>query len=436
MKKFIAIVFTALVASLYYFPFEFYAFPGYNTKKVMAAVGVLVCLFKLMKKGDTEVPRNLIPLFLGAAVVSLVGLVSMTINRTIDDAYSGYLSSMAVWLSAAFVVCCLIKAVHGKVTVEIVCNYIIIVCLFQCITSQMIDNMPAFQKFVDTYINVDQRTLHRIDRLYGIGASLDVAGIRFSVCLIMITYLLRRHASELSITSILLYVASYIIIVVLGSMIARTTYVGVAMSAALLVCMIDYKGAIVISRKAAGVMAALLVLIGVFVAIGVYEYNHNPTARHLLRFAFEGAFNYFETGNYRIASNETLKSMIVFPESFKTWVIGDGYFSNPYWSDPNYLWQGQNRRGFYMGTDIGYLRFIFYFGVIGLLAFSWFLWKATKTCMELIPGDAILFLFILLAGFVIWLKVSTDIFLALALFICVGNMQDPPPEEDTEEIEE
>lgn len=79
-----------------------------------------------------------------------------------------------------------------------------------------------------------------------------------------------------------------------------------------------------------------------------------------------------------------------------------------------------------MGTDIGYCRFIFYFGIIGLLAFSYFFIQVAKECIVSLKEYKLLILFILLLGFVIWLKVATDVFLVFALFLCVANMQ---PEE-------
>lgn len=85
-----------------------------------------------------------------------------------------------------------------------------------------------------------------------------------------------------------------------------------------------------------------------------------------------------------------------------------------------------------MGTDIGYLRFIFYFGLIGLLAFSHFFIIVAKECIELLPKYKIMVLFILLLGFVIWMKVSTDVFAIFALLLCVGNMQDDPQQLETE----
>ncbi len=77
-----------------------------------------------------------------------------------------------------------------------------------------------------------------------------------------------------------------------------------------------------------------------------------------------------------------------------------------------------------MGTDIGYLRFIFYFGLTGLLAFSTFFVTSAKVCIAKLPEYKLLVLFILLLGFVIWLKVATDVFLVFALLLCVGNMRD------------
>lgn len=425
------ILVTFCFTSMFYFPFEFYFLPGKNVKMLMAALGIVVCAFYLIKRRSLILEKNLIPLFVLAGLVSVTGLFSMTYNGTIDDAYSGYIISMAVWLSAAFVVCNLIRFTHGEINIEFLCNYIIAVCVFQCITAIMIDTMPDFQKFVDTYINVDQKTLHELKRLYGIGANLDVAGTRFSACLIMITVQILRQKDYISPLKLISYFISFAIITVLGSMIARTTYVGVLLS-------VGYAGITIIigasnssgnlSKSAQRLTGYLLGIVAVSILFFTFEYNTNENIRHWLRFAFEGFFNLVENGSYSVASNEVLMDMYVFPETLKTWVIGDGYFSNPYWSDPNYIWQSQNIRGYYMGTDVGYLRFIFYFGVIGLMAFMVFLCKACATCIAKCKEYTMLFIFILLANFVIWLKVATDLFLVFALFICTVNMM--PDEED------
>ena len=77
----------------------------------------------------------------------------------------------------------------------------------------------------------------------------------------------------------------------------------------------------------------------------------NPEFYELTRFAFEGFFSLAEKGEWEVASNEMLKNMIVYPDEFKTWMIGDGYFLNQRY-DPNYIGDA-TEGGFYMGTDIG-----------------------------------------------------------------------------------
>lgn len=74
-----------------------------------------------------------------------------------------------------------------------------------------------------------------------------------------------------------------------------------------------------------------------------------------------------------------------------------------------------------MGTDVGYLRFLFYFGVLGLIIFSFFMFWAGKINIKKFKYERDLLWLLLLIHFIIWLKVSTDIFLIFALFLLVNQ---------------
>ena len=113
--------------------------------------------------------------------------------------------------------------------------------------------------------------------------------------------------------------------------------------------------------------------------------------------------------------------MIVWPESVRTWIIGDGYFDNPA-SDPNFL--GEVTKGYYRGTDIGYLRYIFYFGIIGLSALIAVFMKSTKICIDHFKGYKFLFLLMLASNLICWFKVSSDAFAVFAPFLCLAFMED------------
>jgi hypothetical protein len=156
-------------------------------------------------------------------------------------------------------------------------------------------------------------------------------------------------------------------------------------------------------------------IILLFTPIIIYLYKTNESAYDLLRFGFEGFFNWIETGKWTTGSTEILKTMWVLPDNIKTWMIGDGYFNNP-----NAV---VDDIPFYMNTDIGYCRFIFYCGIIGFIVFASFFVYLTVACYKKYPKERHLFLLLLVLVFVVWAKVSTDIFLVYAIFIAMKNVQ-------------
>ena len=155
--------------------------------------------------------------------------------------------------------------------------------------------------------------------------------------------------------------------------------------------------------------------------ISVFLYQTDAEVRENFRFAFEGFFSLAETGKWNVHSNEILKDMFVLPDSFKTWVIGDGYMENPYHLDPYYI--GPKWGGYYMATDVGYLRFIFYFGVIGLGIFCGYFIKLGQILMNRFKREHLIFFILVSLNFVFWLKVSTDIFVFYALFLMIGEQE-------------
>ena len=419
MLKYILTLITGIAVSFYYFPFEFSFLPGINTKMALAVLGLAIILIQWAKKKDTFVNKNVFAIIFASSIVSLIGFVAVVLNNTPDYAYATYTVSMAVWLSAAYAVCSILRYVHGSLTVENITAYLTFVCVFQCVMALIIDSNAAIKTFVDTYVLQDQVLLTELERIYGIGAYLDIAGVRFSACLILLTFVINKNKDMMSNWQMATGVVAYVVIAVVGNMIARTTIVGVCLS--LMYAFLTFRPNRV-SNSFFRLLKVGLVVLLVALPLSVYLYNNNSQFHELSRFAFEGFFNLFENGEWKVDSNEKLKTMIVYPDNVKTWIIGDGYFSNPYRTDPTYV--GYQPGGYYMGTDIGYLRFIFYFGIVGLLAFAVFFIITARKCMTVLPEYKLLILFILFLGFVIWLKVATDVFIVFALLLCVGNLRD------------
>ena len=419
MIRIISVFFTIVLTSLYFFPFELKAFPGVNTKMMMAVLGSIILLCHMAQRRSLSFGRDMFELLFLASAVSLIGLVSIVYNATPDTAYASYIVSMLVWLSAAYGVCSIIEIVHGQCTLRLLCTYLAAVCVVQCALALLIDTYPAFKQMVDAHIEQGQHFLNmkKVHRLYGIGASLDVAGIRFSTALIMIIYLLVSPKYDKRWYHYLLYLLAFVFISVAGNIIARTTIVGLVLALAYLGWITISNLQNLISRRL-HVWRWLVLALVMCIPVLIYIYRASPSFQKDMRFGFEGFFALAEKGPWEVSSNETLKTMYVYPESTKTWVIGDGYFSNPRDVDPNFV--GKVTGGYYMGTDVGYLRFIFYFGVVGLAAFMLFFVSTARCCMRLFVDDKVLILLFLLSNFIIWFKVSTDIFLVFALFLCMG----------------
>lgn len=428
MKNVILVALTIILTSFYYFPFEFTFLPGYNTKMLLAGAGLVVLLFRLAQGQKASVDKDLFLLSAFAAVVSLCGVFSVIWNGTQDYTYASYLVSMWVWLGGAYTVVSIIRAVHGRASIFLLGNYVIAVCAIQCVLAIAIDTYPLIRNWVESFYS-DAVYYAEKDRLYGIGAALDVAGMRFSAALVMIACIGSKLGSSLSKNYILFYVFSFLIITVLGNMVARTTIVGVAL--AVFYFLFVYNQTALKNQDQKRVLRKWLVFISILsVPLIVYLYKTDPTFSKNLRFAFEGFFSLVETGRWDVHSNNMLENMYIVPTDFKTWLIGDGYFNNPIQTDPYYT--GVIRGEFYMGTDIGYLRFIFYFGLCGLFAFMAFFCKACQVCINKNGSNKAMFILLLALNFIVWFKVSTDVFLIFALFLCVDQNENEESEAITQ----
>ena len=418
MLRILAIILTGILTSFYFFPFEFAFLPGANTKMIMAGLGLVILVVNMARGQRPAMDKDFFQLSLCAIGVSLSGLISVTLNDTHDYTYASYIVSMWVWLGGAYTVIQVMRRVHGGVSIELVANYLIAVCVAQCVIAFTMDQYAPLKQFVDSFLASEGFMGKVEDRIYGIGASLDVAGMRFAAVLtIIISLCLRLESTDTK--KMWLYIISFSVIVVIGNMIGRTTTVGagIALCYALLCTMWGGKKKTTLGLFWKYIFVEVIILI----PIVVYLYNTNVAIHNNLRFAFEGFFSLWEKGKWQTNSNSILADMFIFPDNVKTWLIGDGYFDNPFYANIDPYFIGEVTGGFYKGTDVGYCRFLFYFGLMGLGAFMFFMYRAMQICWNRFGSYRIMFLIILLLNYMVWVKVSSDLFLVFAIFLCVSK---------------
>lgn len=420
MIRFLTIIMTGIIFSMYIFPFQFTFFPVGNTKIFIAVVGLFLFGVDLVRRREFSVDRSMFFISLWAMAVSFCSIISLAYNAATDTAYVSYVVSMWVWLGAAYTICSLIRWVHTQISVELVCLYFIAVCVAQNVFALLNEFVPIFKMVVNVLvIQIDSDYLEATERLSGIGAAFDTAGTRFACALIMIAYLTANYIQEKKKEkAVYAFLLMFIFIAIVGSMVARTTLAGLAL--ALCYWVVDSK---IYTLRLYGIyrkiVSALLIIVVLIVPLIVYL-NTFPEFNKLFKFAFEGFYNFSQSGQWETHSTTELLDMWTkLPQDLKTWIIGDGYFVNPYLSNPD--WIGNHRWSYYMGTDVGYLRFIHYFGLIGLSFFVGFILFCTKVCIDKYPKSRALFLLIMCMNFIIWAKVATDLFCVFALFLAMDN---------------
>ena len=415
IKRILLVAVGVITLSFFFFPVTLVTFPVTNTKNLMAALGGIVAVVEVSRKQSVSLDKNIFVIGVIAALVSLTGLFTVTYNETPDYTYANYLRSFFIWLFSAYFVVFVLKKLHGKMGVKLICNYLILLCVLQCLSVLLIDNYSGFRNWVNSTF-VELSYAGEIKRLYGIGSSLDVGGSRFATVLLIIGYLLTEKKVTQNSKLMYMYIFSFLFILIVGSMVGRTASVGGGM--ALLYMFWKNKETIFSFQRQKFLLIFLLVVV-VGIGVTINFYNHNAAFKENVRFAFEGFFNWWETGEWKTTSTTRWKTMFVWPDNIKTWLIGDGYFDGPSGIDPNYV--GPANFGFYKWTDIGYLRFIFYFGLLGLVTFIIYFIKVAFTCISRFKRYRELFQLLLLFNFVLWCKVATDIFLVFALFLCISK---------------
>lgn len=414
MRKYLIGLVLIVVVSFYVFPISFTFLPhAINSKILVGVFGILAFVFDgIRKKGITFSEPTIIGAVL-ASIFSVWCLFSITNTSNYNTIYADYIVSYTTWLAGAYGVYAALNLVYEKVDLEIITRYLALVGVFQCITAVLIDNFGSFQSFVDRWMDLEQDFLHRGNRMYGIGAALDPGGIRFAVILVMIAH---QFSTNPKVRTNSLYQATdlvaFAIITIIGSVISRTTTIGAALGIVYIIIALFRmrRGGFVTTRMIRRFFWFILVMIGIIIA-AIYFYRNSETFKEYLRFGFEAFFNWVETGEFRTDSTDVLmERMWIWPQDLHTWVFGQGTF------------------GIYENnTDIGYCNFTLYCGLVGMVIFSIFFLYCHFSMVNKYREFGIVACLLTALTFIVWIKVTTDIFFIDALLFCaVGDYEDVP----------
>lgn len=396
--KYFLVFLSALVVDIFLFPPELNVLPWFNFKQVTAVIGMFILGMNILRYRQYNIDKYFLSAVSIAVVYSVWNLFAVEINDQFDFSYANYITTFFVWIFSAYTAASTIRLTHGTVTIRLMVAYLTAVCVFQCLLALAVDQYEPIAQIVDT---LTPTTFYKEgNRMYGLGAALDPAGGRFATVLIMISFIMTVDDKTKQNTSALFwYSLSFVIITFIGNMMSRTTITGVAIGLAVLILSTKlHTLRISVSNFKIYRVFSLIILAGVPTAI--YLYNTDAYFYNQTRFAFEGFFALAERGEFTTNSTEILATMWKWPETTKGWIVGTGVFDN-----------------FAYGTDIGYCRLILYSGVIGFGIFSLLFIQCTYVFINRYRRYRYLFLSMLAMSFIIWSKVSTDMFQFWAFFL-------------------
>ena len=406
MKKFLIGAFLTIVVSCYIFPFSFMFLPiGLNTKIMLAVIGLAAFAWDSTQQHAVKISRTVLISGLIALVFSVWCFFSVTVNGSHQHEYDNYIVSFITWMAGAYGVYFLIRICHDKADLPLITRYLALVCVSQCILSLLIDNIPAVESIVKAIVNQGYDFYERDHRLYGIGFALDPAGVRMSAVLVLIAHQITQQSRNGNAGSASWLFFAFVVIVVIGSMVSRTTIVGTALGLGYILVtnsMIERGG--FVSTRQISLFAILFILIGITIFISVLLYNSSEVFHSNLRFAFEGFFNWAETGVWSTTSTNILEEMWIWPErgDIRTWWIGAGIIGV-----------------FKINSDIGYCNFVFYCGIIGLVIYSLYFVYNHLSLNRKYNNFFLTSLLLCAVTFIVWSKVQTDIFFIDALLLCM-----------------
>jgi hypothetical protein len=367
---------------------------------VFAIVGFLIVT--VFEKKLIFINASLIKIIYCLLLITLLAIVADVLNNTRETFFIYNTFSTFLIIVGAFVLAFYFKKINdNKIDFDLITNYIIAAVTLQCLLAVLMYLIPGFEHFMLEQLTIspyskDIRSV-RGQRLIGIGEQYVALGIINSFGLVMLSEKLKKRSPYT-----VLQVCLFVFIVVIGCMMSRTTIIGAATAIIILVVFNRHR-----IRQHYGKILIAIVCVAI-VYLGILPNSIKSQFDYLFQYAFEMFFSYESTGTLQTRSTNDLIGMLsIIPHTFKTWLIGDGF-----WDDPT------GRYAYYMGTDVGYTRLLFYFGIGGLIMYLYYQYQIIKQAnLRTKNKHRQFFIFIFILFLILQIKVLVDVIPIFILFM-------------------
>lgn len=331
-----------------------------SLRLVFGAIGLVLYAIRLVDKYKTIkseilINKDFFLFWIGTLSMLFVAFLVITINGSGDiKVVSEIIIRFTMLFGGAYFLTWYLKQFFFNTDYQIILKAFVVVVLIQCIIGVLSFAMPVVKVFLDSIQRPNEvaiQTKVGLMRMSGFGMTFFGAGLDCGVAMILIVHFIRKNVySFIKLTQLAIV---FIFILAIGTFMARTTLVGALVALGYLLVPNSTSGKNL--KFGLVILSTLVLLIGYSVPVLLNSEKYGM----VIRFAFEAYFNYTEYGSLETESSNDLQTMYRFPQDLKTYFIGDGWLNHP-----------EIEGYYYMQTDVGYLRLIYFGGVVYCLL--WF----------------------------------------------------------------
>lgn len=338
-----------LFASLFMFFYpEQYVFMPFSTIRITQILGILVCLSLAAK---ARIHWSVGKIISYGFIIFIIGFIASKVfasNGDLEVAKRGVLMCFHLF-SSLFIAFCLKKTVGGYSFYSLL-EWMIYITIFQAIISFIFYLVPSIYETYKSFIILDDfnDSMTEMASLYRL---MSVGALRYATAAsqygLILWALILLHENKVGFWGRheLLYSLVVALFCIAGVLSGRVFFVMIPVTFLYIFVLKKYKLGITIKTSVKTFLPVIIIAVAAF----VYLFAENEA---LIEWVFELFINFGDSGTMESASTNQLKEMYVFPDNIKTWIIGDGLSVSA-------------DGGFYMGTDVGYIRSLFYWGIIG-----------------------------------------------------------------------
>lgn len=328
-----------LILFFYIYNVNFVFLPGaFKTRLILGIIGLFYYLNKKI------ISQTVCYIIISYTLATVYAIWIAMLNQQYDLWFIQYMILNVFYLVSAFYVVemlvkrmniTLLQLLYLIVTVIVLHNSFSFLGL---LFSPIQDFIVAIQKVSDNELILDM--MEGRTRSVGIGdGNFFHGGVISGIGIILTFFLYRENYIKKKICIIY-----FMLLLITGVFIARTTLIGLTS------ILFIFLGNKIKRRRCLKVFLSGFIFVSVSIGIIIFYGSDYLN----INWAFEIVLSYINSGSAETGSTNHLQTMYMLPSTLKTFLIGDGLL---YYEDGTY----------YMHTDVGYLRLLFYWGTFGIV---------------------------------------------------------------------